>query len=105
MANRKNPSETEAAEALEAAQRELAYHLWERDGRPEGRSEYYWEKAGTELSRSRAPASAAAEAAPAKRSTRAAPAVKAKAPAKPKAAKDDAAPKAKPAKRVAKAKA
>ncbi len=25
--------------------RERAYHLWEADGRPEGRSEEYWERA------------------------------------------------------------
>ncbi len=25
--------------------RELAYHLWEADGRPEGRDQHHWEQA------------------------------------------------------------
>ena len=31
--------------ATEARVRERAYHLWEQEGRPEGREAYYWEQA------------------------------------------------------------
>lgn len=41
--------------SLEEKLRLQAYHLWEADGRPEGRSTEYWEKARALLERERAP--------------------------------------------------
>ena len=38
-------SENSSAELI----RERAYALWEQDGRPEGRSELYWERAMHEI--------------------------------------------------------
>ena len=35
----------ESMAAFEAEVRETAYFLWEQDGRPNGRSEEYWQKA------------------------------------------------------------
>ena len=37
--------------AMEKAVRELAYELWERAGRPDGRSEEFWFAARFELQR------------------------------------------------------
>jgi hypothetical protein len=51
MANHKNHADAQSTASMEAAQRELAYYLWERDGRPEGRSEFYWHQAAEELTR------------------------------------------------------
>lgn len=36
----------------EQAMRERAYFLWEQDGKPEGRSEYFWHRARAEVLRS-----------------------------------------------------
>jgi hypothetical protein len=33
------------ADALDQKIRERAYHLWENDGKPEGRQDEYWERA------------------------------------------------------------
>ena len=38
--------------------RETAYHLWEKDGRPLGQAERYWEMAQTVAGESEAPRSA-----------------------------------------------
>jgi hypothetical protein len=35
--------------AIEDRVRERAYALWEKDGRPEGRSDEYWQRARSEV--------------------------------------------------------
>ncbi len=55
MSEKSPPADTLSNEAIE----QRAYYLWEADGRPEGRSEYYWQMALTEAhlaARSEAPA-------------------------------------------------
>lgn len=50
-----------ASAEVEAAVRARAYHLWEADGRPDGRAEHYWHIAEAELARpKRKPAARAA---------------------------------------------
>jgi Protein of unknown function (DUF2934) len=39
----------ETLEELENRIRRLAYHLWEQDGRQEGRSDEYWERARQQI--------------------------------------------------------
>ena len=39
----------EAEKTIEDRVRERAYALWERDGRPEGRSDEYWQLARSEV--------------------------------------------------------
>jgi hypothetical protein len=60
MADHKNHADAQSVASLEAAQRELAYLLWERDGRPEGRSDFYWHRAGEEMMRTPSGANGAA---------------------------------------------
>jgi hypothetical protein len=40
---------TESAKTIEARVRARAYALWEKDGRPDGRSDEYWQQARSEV--------------------------------------------------------
>ncbi len=42
------PGRSDAAALSENAIRERAYHLWEADGRPDGRGDHYWHLASEE---------------------------------------------------------
>ena len=44
MSEKSSPADTLSNQAIE----QRAYYLWEADGRPEGRSEHYWQLALTE---------------------------------------------------------
>ena len=44
----------EANELLEEHIRDRAYFLWEKDGKPDGRAEEYWERATAEIQDARA---------------------------------------------------
>ena len=77
MSEKSPPADTLSNEAI--AQR--AYYLWEADGRPEGRSEHYWQMALTEAhlaARSEKPDKPARAKAPKKIAPKAAPAEKPK---------------------------
>ena len=47
-------SDSEPKRALDEAVRERAYLLWEREGRPDGRAEEYWQRARDQHLRERA---------------------------------------------------
>ena len=47
-------TDSETKDGLEQAVRELAYSLWEQEGRPDGRAEEYWYRALEEHLRGRA---------------------------------------------------
>jgi hypothetical protein len=55
MTSQKDDSDSKPSEAdLTAAVRDTAYFLWEQDGRPIGRDDYYWHRALEQHLRTRA---------------------------------------------------
>jgi Protein of unknown function (DUF2934) len=78
-----------------------AYHLWEADGRPEGKHDHYWHVASKEMKAAPAKANGAKKAAPAKAAKAAKPVKETpKAVAKPVKAKLAAAAALKPTKKA-----
>ncbi len=45
QATRSRNTQANSTEAIEETIRQTAYYLWESDGKPDGKADYYWSKA------------------------------------------------------------
>ena len=61
MPKQSKSTASESAAEIDAAVRARAYHLWEADGRPDGRAEYYWYTARAEFAPAKPKRKAAAK--------------------------------------------
>jgi hypothetical protein len=92
LSEKSPPADTLSSGAIE----QRAYYLWEADGRPEGRSEHYWQMALAEAQAAAKPDKPAKAKAPAKTAAKPAKAAAAEKPKKPAKKADE-----KPAKKAA----
>lgn len=44
-----NPEDFLDSEAMKKHQEKLAYYFWDKAGKPEGKSEHFWKRAGWDL--------------------------------------------------------